>query len=358
MRRRIPVCVLALVALGCFIAVLLARRERHPIYAFLDVVEHADTFTIDIDVFDPDWRMTDSFHVELTDSEDVRAVAKFFAGAQPDPTSGPQQLIRGRKRDWPIERFSLTATSGDNSQTVKFSTDSCVVLGGSEAIDLKGLSANALYAWLRSAGRLKPASRPVMRPPPTTLPAQRNDRHTEAVLAFLQHEHQAPALRDDGRPAYWPATYMPKRFELHLLNTPVLDEYLPDIHFYVTEIPTHHHELPEVPVVLSATSTADGIDVRECLSPQYEAVRPEFLEQFIGLRAESDAARERLCFAIGELLAAITHEGNLRNGASQESVFLVELWQGRIHHFRNIFFTFDSAAQLREIDPVHPRSRP
>jgi len=359
MRRRVPICVSALLVLGGLIAVLVARRERHAIYGFLEVVERADAFAIDIDVYDPNWYRTDSFHLELTDPEDVRDVAEFFASAEPNLVSDTQQLIRSPKRDRLVERFSLTATSGNDNQTVKLSTDSWVVMESSGAVDLRGFSTNALFAWLRATGRLKPTSRPVVRYPPTTLPVQPNDRRREAVLAYLQREYPAPPLRDDGHPVYFPKMfYMPQRSGLYLLSTPVLEEYLPDTRFYLTEISTHHVEVPEVSVVLSATATADGIEVYECLSPQYTEVRPKFLEQFIGLRTESDSAREKLCFAIGELFASIIYKGMLRSGRFEESTFLAELlWNRR--HWRDVVFEFDASGYLQRVELVrlHARGR-
>jgi hypothetical protein len=359
MRRPILIWLPALVLLGGLIAVLVARRERHPIYGFLDVVEHADAFTIDIDVYDPNWYRSDSFHIELTDPKDVRDVAELFASAEPSLASGTQQFIRSPKRDRLVERFSLTATSGNDSQTVKLSTDNWVVMGGSEPVDLKGFSSNALYAWLRAAGRLRPTSRPAVRYPPTTLPAQPNDRHREAVLAYLLSKYPTPPLRDDGEPAYFPEMfYMPQRSELHLLSTPVLAEYLPDTRFYLTEISTNQPEFPEAPVVLSATATADGIDVGECLSPMYTEVRPEFLEPFIGLHTESDSAREKLCFAIAELFAAVTYKGMLCSGRFEESAFVVDLlWNRR--HWRDVVFEFDASGCLQQVALVrlHARGR-
>ncbi len=359
MQRRVPVCVLALLVLGGLIAVLVARRDRHPIYAFLEVVERADAFAIDIDVHDLDWRLTDSFHIELTAPEDVRDVAEFFASAEPNLVSGTQQFIRSPKRDWLAERFSLTATSGNDSQTVQLSTDSWVVMGGSEAIDLKGFSTNALYAWLRETGRLKPTSRPVVRYPPTTLPVQPNDRRREAVLAYLQREYPTPPLRDDGHPVYFPEMfYMPQRFGLHKLSTPVLEEYLPNTRFYVTEISTHHPEVPEVSVVLSAEAAVDGIEVRECLSPLFAHVPSTFLTQFIGLQAEALSERERVGYAIAELFASIIYKGMLRGGRFEESTFVVELLWNR-SHWRNIVLEFDTSGRLQKIELVllHTRGR-
>jgi hypothetical protein len=353
MSRRLVIAMGTLLLVGGLIAVWVARREPHRVFRFLDAIENAEAITVDIDVADPNWRMTDSFHLAFTDPREVRAVATFFSDADPNLASGMPQFLRSRKRDRLVTRFSLAVTtSAGESHAAGLSTDSWIVLDGDEPVELRGFSANEPFEWLRGEGWLSPLSRPVMHPPPATMPVDVGDWRPQVIAEYLQREYPAPPSLH--RRLY----YMPSESELYALDTPALREFLPETRFFVAQLSTNYHNLRKVGVLFSVAEAGDTVDIRECLSPMFEEVWPGFLDQFVGLRVESDQERERLCSSIAGLLAAITHGGNMRGGTARGAEFIVELWRGRHQLWRNIVFRFDASGRLNAIEMVNPNARP
>jgi hypothetical protein len=101
----------------------------------------------------------------------------------------------------------------------------------------------------------------------------------------------------------------------------------------------------------------DGTEMLECLSPTYDTASQEFLDQFRGLQADTDADRRRVTTEIEELFREITYKGSLRNPHQDDGRFDVELWRDCLH-WRDIEVTFDRTGVLQSVtlsDPAEKR---
>jgi hypothetical protein len=140
------------------------------------------------------------------------------------------------------------------------------------------------------------------------------------------------------------------------IDSPILVKYLSRTRFFTTKLQTNYWSYPEVETLVSVSISGDKITCRDCFSPMFTTVSPEFRTQFRNLRANTPEDRKEVGEAIAALFQKITYKGGLQNGDFRERSSHVELFTDK-RHWRTIHFDFDEEGRLTSISFENPATK-
>jgi hypothetical protein len=122
------------------------------------------------------------------------------------------------------------------------------------------------------------------------------------------------------------------RVPVNPIVAPALAKALPHLRFFTTTLGTPHLEYLDVELALSISRNGKPLIRATCFSPSigfYRAVDADFLKEFIGATADSEAEQLALGNDIARLFASIIHEGSVRSARIENNRFRCEiLWNG------------------------------
>ena len=145
----------------------------------------------------------------------------------------------------------------------------------------------------------------------------------------------------------------PKYQKVVAIESKVLDERLPGVRFFKSQLQTPYHEYPVVSVLVATTKRDGGYSSKVCFSPMYQDVPQSFLALFVGLHGAEKGARLDLAEAVAQLLAEITPEGRAKSGRTSATSAVAHVYSGdRIWRTVHVDYGTDGVVQgLKVINP-------
>jgi hypothetical protein len=136
------------------------------------------------------------------------------------------------------------------------------------------------------------------------------------------------------------------------MNLPATRKFLPNRHFYFTELETGYYEYPMVEVIVSVEKLAKLLDVSICYSPLFADSCSSIRNIYIGIKVSNDSQMVNISKEIAGMFEKITFGGSLRNEAFSNYSYSADLFHTD-QLWRKVLITFNTLRRIESISLVN-----